>query len=1412
MSDKLAILQAQVIIADLKAVESGTKSLNNTFKETIRITEKVSKAFNSGKIREYTAAIRELNSVTTQHVNIERQLAESLNRTARLEQQQARLATEQARARTELARAAREESLARQQAAREARNEERQNRTGTGAYRQLVNARNEARTRARDYGAEMTILNRRLRDGSLTQQEYRRQLAELSRSYGEATREAVHLDREVRRLNQTTSSSNNNGALPGRVTDILQALGITTILDNVASSFYKLGKSYYDLSLKLDTLRLSQLAVFKTNQEVGRQNEFLTGIAQKYGIELITLSQAYNQFSASAQGTTLEGEKTQVIFDAVAKSSSLLGVNAEDTNGILRALGQMMSKGKVQAEELRGQLGDRMAGAFRLFADGMGVSTSELDAMLKKGEVLAEDVLPKFAEQLNKKYKLGIGQEIETSQASINRLTNAWTVFVDNVEERSLYAGTSISTLTNTVAGLLKELTPSSFITDIQNQQIEFNKLGLQLRQNWADTKKRKDLLDEMIAINPNFIDGLDKEKATLEQIEQRLRTTNDQYVRKIMLQKNMDELNEILEEYSERLTIIAKAETENAVAINNLSSAQRKIYDDLITGKKSFFEARDALNKLGKTSSETIGLFYNMSWAIDTGTVTSKGLIRTTKELNKEAQDLTNKQNAQLKTLDNLFKSTGNMLGINTTLMKSNYSLGGSYDYLGQKQDNAARKVEEDWKKAIRAGQKLKKAYVEFNGYIYNTKTAQNDGRRVGEWEIVGDRVQRRKPASIPPKEEKPKAATLTVDQKDALMKAQGEMDYELANNERNRLNLVIGYEEYSKEKLTIAARYDAKLQSFLKGANEKEIKLLGAAYKKTVAAAVQSNKELYDEKSKNLETHFKREQNITERAYKEIDRDKSITEEERIYKQVELDNKSIQKTNEYYDKQINLATNSGQRILELEKSRDEEIGKIEDQRLLRLLSIPEARVNSIETESAITQSKIDSNFEDEKALILKNKSLNAEDRAYKLSQKDKDLQIKKNEEEIKRLELLEAQILAQQLLRAMKGGSSAATQEELKALQEYGASKKGLKNQNVTLGSEKNEEVAPVWLKTKDILVKGLQDMGFSNFATTLGNQFDDLYKKIIDGSFSVKDAVILASSAIADGLSNMVNSQKEKTIAALDGQLKYSQQTTEQEVGFINSRLEALNSLGELNEEQITERNRLEDEARTRQEQLRQQEKLIETQKARAEQKAAAQQALINGALGATMALATQAPPASYIMAGVTLAMGIAQSVAIMSKDPVPKYWMGRQGGKAEYAIRDEMGAEIHTDKNDNIVSLGSNKGPSKTWLNEGDKIYTANESKRILKTMGHNAKIGNKLYKNVARQSMIAPEISIINNYKNNSDDIRKFDGYLSKNIGKYTHPTTERVFGKIFRHRGANNPELIGEYDLKTLEEKYYDTY
>lgn len=83
-----------------------------------------------------------------------------------------------------------------------------------------------------------------------------------------------------------------------------------------------------------------------------------------------------------------------------------------------------LSKGNVQAEELRGQLGERLYGAFNLAAKAMNTSTKGLNDMLKKGEVLASDLLPKLSPLIKDlaNNNGALEKQLESTRVAQNRL------------------------------------------------------------------------------------------------------------------------------------------------------------------------------------------------------------------------------------------------------------------------------------------------------------------------------------------------------------------------------------------------------------------------------------------------------------------------------------------------------------------------------------------------------------------------------------------------------------------------------------------------------------------------------------------------------------------------------------------------------------------------------------------------------------------------------------------------------------------------------------------------------------------------------------------------------------------------------------------------------------------------------
>jgi lambda family phage tail tape measure protein len=193
--------------------------------------------------------------------------------------------------------------------------------------------------------------------------------------------------------------------------------GISGIISSVRS-VNETGMAFQGLGTALETI---------TGSSAGARAEmkFLEEQAERLGLNLLETAQSYMQIAAAAKGTELAGDGTRQIFTAIAEASTVLQLSVDQTNGALRAIGQIMSKGKVQAEELRGQLGERLYGAFQLAARGMGITTAELDKMLEQGQVIAEDFLPKFAAEIRKTFSDGVPAASMTARAEMNRFNNS---------------------------------------------------------------------------------------------------------------------------------------------------------------------------------------------------------------------------------------------------------------------------------------------------------------------------------------------------------------------------------------------------------------------------------------------------------------------------------------------------------------------------------------------------------------------------------------------------------------------------------------------------------------------------------------------------------------------------------------------------------------------------------------------------------------------------------------------------------------------------------------------------------------------------------------------------------------------------------------------------------------------------
>jgi tape measure domain-containing protein len=226
-------------------------------------------------------------------------------------------------------------------------------------------------------------------------------------------------------------------------------LGVTAAFAGLGYAAVRFGQNVFDAGIKVDQLTRAFRSIFGSTEAANREFAFLRQLARDLGQNFYELADGFKGISAAARGTSLEGEKLRFIFRSVTEASTALGLSADQVRGIFYAFSQMISKNTVSAEELRRQLGDRLYGAFQLAAKAIGVTTQELDKMLKSGTLMAGDLLPKLAQLLHQIYGPEAQRAVNSYTAAVKRFDEAWMDFKVTVGE---------SGFMDAAAGMLREL------------------------------------------------------------------------------------------------------------------------------------------------------------------------------------------------------------------------------------------------------------------------------------------------------------------------------------------------------------------------------------------------------------------------------------------------------------------------------------------------------------------------------------------------------------------------------------------------------------------------------------------------------------------------------------------------------------------------------------------------------------------------------------------------------------------------------------------------------------------------------------------------------------------------------------------------------------------------------------------
>lgn len=215
-----------------------------------------------------------------------------------------------------------------------------------------------------------------------------------------------------------------------------------------------------------ERIKMSNIMTASTKdaEEYAKAMEYVRSESNRLGQSTTEMGLGFGKVMQSVQGK-LSLEKTQKIFTGFGELMTVMGNNADDQKGVYRAMSQMFSKGKIEADE-EGQMAERGLPMKELIKKAAmevyKVDQKGYEKMRKAGTVKAEDVLPRVAELMSSMANKNnaLAKALEQSSNKQQRFMNRLNDFAENIMTSGLdaFLGEVFELLTG-IVDILSEIT-----------------------------------------------------------------------------------------------------------------------------------------------------------------------------------------------------------------------------------------------------------------------------------------------------------------------------------------------------------------------------------------------------------------------------------------------------------------------------------------------------------------------------------------------------------------------------------------------------------------------------------------------------------------------------------------------------------------------------------------------------------------------------------------------------------------------------------------------------------------------------------------------------------------------------------------------------------------------------------------
>jgi lambda family phage tail tape measure protein len=277
-----------------------------------------------------------------------------------------------------------------------------------------------------------------------------------SKEFKEATAEAARLDAQIAKAegrNRKAGSRLKTGAqvagtavaagiFGGPEAAIGAAIGgikggiagaqIGASIGAVVSQTRKALGATAEYAASLEKQRIALAGLTRNYKEYESAIAQVESLSKQFAIPQEIITRQFTKLAASVIGAGGTLEDTEKTFKGVAAGIRGTGGSLQDLESALVATSQVFSKGKVSAEELRQQIGERLPGAFTLFAQSLNMTPAQLDKALEDGKVSLQD-FEKFAELLFARFGKSAEAIVNSPAAAGDRLQTSLSKLSENI-------------------------------------------------------------------------------------------------------------------------------------------------------------------------------------------------------------------------------------------------------------------------------------------------------------------------------------------------------------------------------------------------------------------------------------------------------------------------------------------------------------------------------------------------------------------------------------------------------------------------------------------------------------------------------------------------------------------------------------------------------------------------------------------------------------------------------------------------------------------------------------------------------------------------------------------------------------------------------------------------------------------